>query len=66
MRELKWNVCCLLGARNTFSIHSARKTYFLLGGWVFGIFFNCPIVVLHAKSNRCLLKTTAIILRVLS
>ena len=30
--------------------------------WGFGLFFSCYIVVLPAKPNRCLLKTTTIFL----
>ena len=44
----------------TFSMHLARNTYFLLCSG-FGIFLKCS-VVLHAKSNRYLLKTAAIFL----
>ena len=43
-----------------------RNRYFLLCSGFWNIFFTCSVVVLPAEPNRCLLKTTAIFLRVFS
>ena len=50
-------------SQHIFNTFSQKDVLFTVFGFL--EYFNCSIVVLHAKSNRCLLKTTAIILHVL-